>query len=344
MNPLSMRANRQLIFLASGMLLFFSCKRTEEFQTDHLSDYTIPLQVGKYITYRLDSTVYTAFGTNAEIHSYQEKHVVDAQLPDGLGRPSYRIFRYLRDISDSTGPWKPAGTYWITVMNNTVELTENNLRFVKLALPFKKDFSWKGNHYLPSDPYSSLFTFTNDKLETLADWDYTYTETKGSMIINGKTFNNVLTDSIIDENTAPDTVQVVNNTASIRANVKNVYLRGNATDTVKAIVDTPSTNGFILSICNRANWPLILDSIVTPQDYARSYEWSNKKWTYSGGKDTLDPLLPFAYRNYAIDKYAKGVGLIYQEYIIWDFQPPHLNIPNGQQNGFGIRRSIIDHN
>jgi hypothetical protein len=78
-------------------------KETEEFKTEAIADY-MPLAVGKYITYRLDSTVFTNFGRNEEIHKYRVKHVVDAQITDNLGRPSYRILRYL---SDSLGhqPW-----------------------------------------------------------------------------------------------------------------------------------------------------------------------------------------------------------------------------------------------
>ncbi|HEY0354721.1 MAG TPA: hypothetical protein VGC29_00875, partial [Flavisolibacter sp.] len=93
-----MRANRlQLITVLLGTLVLFSCKKkTEEFQTDSLLDY-VRLQTGKYITYNLDSTVFVNFGRNTEVHSYQEKHLVDAQVSDNLGRTGYRIFRYLRD-------------------------------------------------------------------------------------------------------------------------------------------------------------------------------------------------------------------------------------------------------
>jgi len=40
------------------------------------------LQPGKYITYRLDSLVFTNFGKNTEIHKYQMKHEIDAELVD----------------------------------------------------------------------------------------------------------------------------------------------------------------------------------------------------------------------------------------------------------------------
>ena len=38
----------------------------------------VPLQPGKYITYRLDSTVFTNLGLTREVHTYHEKNVIDA--------------------------------------------------------------------------------------------------------------------------------------------------------------------------------------------------------------------------------------------------------------------------
>ena len=69
-------------------------KSTETYPSATIEDYA-PLQVGKYITYRLDSTVTTNFGAAFEVHSYEVKFEVDAQITDNLGRPAYRIFRYI---------------------------------------------------------------------------------------------------------------------------------------------------------------------------------------------------------------------------------------------------------
>ena len=77
-----MRSKNLILILAVFSFLFFitSCeKETEEFKTEAIADY-LPLAVGKYITYRLDSTVFTNFGTVEETHRYQVKHVVDAQI------------------------------------------------------------------------------------------------------------------------------------------------------------------------------------------------------------------------------------------------------------------------
>src|SRR5205085_7933815 len=94
--------------LAVVTIIVFSCKKTETFNSEPLNNY-LPLTVGKYITYRIDSTVFTNFGRSTEIHKYQVKHVIDALLTDNLGRPAYRVYRYTRD-SAGTQPWQPSGS------------------------------------------------------------------------------------------------------------------------------------------------------------------------------------------------------------------------------------------
>ena len=145
----------RLGLLASAALLIFSCgKKTEEYQSEPLSDY-YPLTVGKYITYRIDSTVFTNFGHNTEVHKYQVKHAIESITKDNLDRTSYRVYRYLRDTA-GLQPWVPNGSYYITPLWDRVELIENNLRFIKLHLPIRKDYSWEGNKYLPFDPYGGF--------------------------------------------------------------------------------------------------------------------------------------------------------------------------------------------
>ena len=91
-------------FLTASLVILtlFSCKKETttvdgyDYQTARLTE-IFPLQTGKYITYRTDSTVFTNFGRDTEIHSYQEKHIIDSQFTDNLGNISYRVYRYLTD-------------------------------------------------------------------------------------------------------------------------------------------------------------------------------------------------------------------------------------------------------
>jgi hypothetical protein len=237
---------------------FSSCeKETEEVIMEDTSEYQ-PLSVGKFITYRLDSTVFVNFGRDEEIRSFEEKHVVDAEVLDALGRPAFRIFRFTRDTA-GLEPWKTAGTYFITISSNTVEVTENNLRSLRLADPLKLDFEWKGNRYLPTEPFAGKYNFSND--DYMYDWDFTYESTEESLQLKNHLVENVVSIKHVDES-----------------------------------INVP---------------------ISTPTAYASI--------------------------NYAVDKYAKGIGLVYQELEMWEYQP-NPGGPSGYKTGFGVKRSMIDHN
>lgn len=152
------------------IICLFSCSKKEEFISEPISDYVI-LQPGKYVTYRLDSMIFTNFGGVTEIHRYQVKHVVDQQITDNLGRPSWRVYTYL---SDSTGvqPWQANGSYFITPLADQVELIEDNMRVIKMHLPIKEGYQWPGNSYLPDNPYNVTYDFSND--DDMENWDFTY--------------------------------------------------------------------------------------------------------------------------------------------------------------------------
>jgi hypothetical protein len=245
------------IFLIA--LFVISCeKQTEEFKTEAISDY-LPLSTGKYITYRLDSTVFTNLGRTEETHKYQVKHVVDAAITDNLGRPGYRILRYLRD-SAGTKPWVANGSYFITNLEDQAEVVEDNLRSIKLHIPFKLNNTWKGNRYISSDPYASLFSFSND--DNMNDWDFNVDQYDATTSIGGKQVNNVYTISHVDE---------------------------------------------------------ALNAPVT------------------------DPRL-YGARSFSLEKYSKTIGLVYRDYILWEYQPNTGGGGGGYKTGFGIKMWMIDHN
>jgi hypothetical protein len=142
--------------------LLFACKKqSESFSTASLNDY-YPLQVGKYITYNLDSTVFINFSTKDTIIKYQVKDSIDAQITDNLGRPAFRITRYIR--KNAGDAWTGNNTFMAIPTENTIEFVENNLRFQKLKLPIVEGFTWKGNSYIE----------TYNNFPYLDNWDYTY--------------------------------------------------------------------------------------------------------------------------------------------------------------------------
>lgn len=333
--------------LLFAIVVFFSCKKeTEEIQTEPLTDY-LPAQPGKFITYRLDSTVFTNFGTATSIRSYQEKNEVDALLTDNFGRSSHRVFRYLRDVAGIQA-WRPSGTFFITPSANTIEVVENNLRYVKLASPLKQDFSWRGNRFLPSEPYRDRYQFSNDDDQegdkSFPNWKYTYTNVGENLAINNRTYKDVVTVTEIDDVNLLDTINVVDNKVVVPAlpKSKGIFLKGQATADIPILIPN-QRDGTTFTVYNRANRPVVLNYISTPPGAARNYEYFNNNWRFANNKDTLMYNLPYGYINFSVRKYAKGIGLVYEELTMWEYQPNPGGL-EGYRTGFGVKRSMIDHN
>ena len=174
---------KYLIGLFCFSLFIISCKKqTEIFNTASVNDY-YPLQVGKYITYNLDSTLFINFGEKDTVISYQVQDKVDAAVTDNLGRKAYRIIRYIR--KNSSDDWSPNNTFMAVPTDNSVEYVENNLRYLKLQLPITQDFSWKGNSYIDTYSLASVLAYMDD-------WDYIYDSVNVPLTINSLAFDSTI--------------------------------------------------------------------------------------------------------------------------------------------------------
>ena len=248
--------------LSSWILLFtilgVRCNEKETLTLIPFSDY-LSLQKGKYITYRVDSLVFTQFGRQEETHSYQVKHVVDSSFTDNQGRTNYRIFKFIND-SLGAGPWKANGTYAITITEQHAEWNEDNLRQIKLQTPIRKGFSWKGNTYLTNNPLDPPYNFSND--DDIQSWEYTYKENAKDFLYKNRLYKEVITIEQVD---------------------------------------------------SRFNVPITIPTA-------------------------------YAFRNFAVDRFAKGIGLVQREWQCWEYQPNTGGSGGPYKVGFGITQWMIDHN
>ncbi len=213
---------KRLAVFAFFILILASCKKENaNFTTASVSDY-FPLQVGKYITYDLDSTVFTNFNQTLTVRHYQAQYMVEAQTTDNLGRQGYKIYRYLR--TDSTQNWAIDNVFTVFPTGKSIEYIEDNLRFIKLAEPIDEGFSWKGNSYLAFNPYRS-YEFADPAF--VEDWDYTYQNVNTSLTIGSKTFDSTITVFEVADSTGDPKVpgtQYAEKTYSIEKYAKNVGL------------------------------------------------------------------------------------------------------------------------
>ena len=171
------------LLLTITATVFTACKKSNDvLEVTSVSEYA-PLAVGKYITYNLDSTVFINFGTKDTIMKYQVKLQVDGLITDNLGRPAYRITRYIRKTA--ANPWNPDNTFLAVPTDFALEFVENNMRFLKLKGPVRDGYTWKGNSYI--DTYS-----LNSTVKYLDGWDYTYDSTNAPLTIGAFTLDSTL--------------------------------------------------------------------------------------------------------------------------------------------------------
>lgn len=183
--------------LLALLVVISSCeKETDNTENDQPTDY-FQLEIGKYIIYRLDSLRFTNFGLDEVTNSYQAKEIVEGTTTDLLGRPGWRIQRYLRPLnSTNENDWRASLSYELIKGDNTLEVSEGNLRFVKLQGPIKEGRSWLGNGYLPDEPYSQYeFSVT----ESMEFWDYSCESFGATEELNGKTYDNTITITQIND-------------------------------------------------------------------------------------------------------------------------------------------------
>lgn len=180
----------KILLLVISIVILSGCSKTATISGGSIADY-YPLEVGKYFVYKVDSSLYVRFGQVKEIHTNIIKDIVDASITDNLGRPSFRMRRLIRSKTD-TSSWSEHSTYFVTPLAQSVELIEDNLRFIKLQLPIQDYFSWNGNRYLPDEAYPQ-FGFNSTAHSRLDSWEYNYENVNGSDTINGRGFSNTIT-------------------------------------------------------------------------------------------------------------------------------------------------------
>lgn len=244
------------IAFIAAMFALASCKEKNILLTSpELSDYLKPV-TGKYITYRLDSTVSTNFGTALVVRSYRVKDIVDAEIVDGLGRKAYRIYRTITDTNGIAAYKANATFYTVPVGTDWIEHVDNNLRFMKLRWPVRDGFTWKGHSFIDA---SSI----NSPVRYLADWNYAYQNIAQPYTVFTKKFDNTITVLQRDE----------------------------------TIPEGPFVN------------------------------------------------TAYKQRNYGLEVYAKGVGLIYKEFLHYIYQPPTPS-RNGyyEDESYGVKLRVIDYN
>jgi hypothetical protein len=176
--------------LLTATLFFAGCKKSDTLTTEEVNSY-YPMTVGKYITYRLDSTNYIGYTITPTLRTYYVRDLVEAQITDNLNRRSFRVVRFIKD-SLSQPTWRNSNTFMVTPLERTIEYVENNLRYVRLQNPVKDGFTWPGNSYIEANGPLSPFQF-------MAGWEYQYENINGPYTVFSTTVPNTITVRQADE-------------------------------------------------------------------------------------------------------------------------------------------------
>lgn len=190
-----MRISKMMLLLAltlMGIFAFQSCSDEEEEPIDLGYDY-FPLQVGKYIVYDVDSTLYSNNGFGSEViiynNSIQVREEITDSFTDNEERTVYNIERSER--KNETEEWRVKDVWTATIKNGQAERTEEGLRFVKLVFPvIKETKSWDGNKYLDDNIINPTGI---DAFFIFKDWRYKYGEIGESLSVGSYNFDDVVT-------------------------------------------------------------------------------------------------------------------------------------------------------
>lgn len=255
-----MASTNKLLLIIILAATFFStgCTNTvDDFKSNDFAEY-YPLQIGKYITYRVDSVKFVNFQSQRDTFRYEIKHQIVALVTDSDGKDAYKVEKLIRGASSSNTAWTHQGFYLVKHLQNSLETYEDNLRIVRLVNPLRNEKIWYGNVYLADKAYNGYgYEFNGN--EVISEWPFIYDLNETAYTYNGKTYNDVITVMQVDMS-------------------------------VNLPVNTSTTS---------------------------------------------------AARRYGIEKFQKGIGMVYRNFDFWEYQK-NENIT--VYTGFGVVMWMVDHN
>ncbi|MFN0215342.1 MAG: hypothetical protein ACKVT2_13885 [Saprospiraceae bacterium] len=137
----------------------------DAFQYDYF-----PLELGKYLTYQLDSIVYDFASDGSTIQhvtrTFANEIVVDT-IRDQSGVLLYVIERY--ELKALNGPWIFKNIITASRSATQAVRTEDNLRFLKLVFPMNRRSNWDGNIWIDENREIEI---AGERMRPFINWGY----------------------------------------------------------------------------------------------------------------------------------------------------------------------------
>lgn len=201
---------RQLTYvLIAGLLVIFSCNKSENAPTPDMGFAYFPLKLKSVIVYDVDSTVYSDFNNSVTTFNFKLKDSVANTFIDAQGNNSYRIERYKKT---GTQDWVFQKVIAKKIVNNRAEEYLDNTRYVKLVFPPTLLSKWNGNAY-----------------NTIGDWTYEISDLDVPLTVAAQTLDSTLTTKYEEINALTEDVNLETYAKNIglvkkevRAVIKNI--------------------------------------------------------------------------------------------------------------------------
>lgn len=248
--------NKILLFFAFVVLSFthYSCGDntvTENLTLKEGYNY-FPLEIGKYITYQLDSIVYRGqsgsdciFVQDTASHFLKEE-VVNI-FEDNTGTVNYIIERFTSQ--NQNGPWQVTDVWYTKKTETKVERVEENLRFIKVVFPIREGTAWNGNTFFQD----TTIVIGGETIDFYKHWSDQY---EYQSIDIPEEFNGVMYDSVLTVIQSGPSENKINHRVSIEKYARGiglVYKEMKILDTQCAIaICDGDTTG--LAYCNDIPW------------------------------------------------------------------------------------------
>ncbi len=186
------------LFLFTLIATNFGCSEstvTEDLENVIQGVEYFPLEIGKYISYQVDSTIFDVDGNSTAIlnsTSYVLEEVSDT-LRDSEGDLIYRIER--SEKANLNDAWE-IKDIWVSKRTEfQAERVEENLRYIKMVFPLAADATWNGNLYIDN---GTIIPIAGESIEVFKNWTSELTLLGQPASINGLFFDEVTTISHAD--------------------------------------------------------------------------------------------------------------------------------------------------
>jgi len=172
------------------LVVFLSCKKDNSVpeKIDLGYDY-FPIKIGQSLIYDVDSVAYLQPSGDTIIEKFRIKESIESLYKDNQNRDTYKLVRYKKKyqvgVSYDQMDWILQDVWSVNLTTKTVEINEENQRFIKLIFPVEKNSTWNGNAQ-----------------NSIGEWEYKYTDVHQPLSLNGLQYDSTLTVTQYKESTA----------------------------------------------------------------------------------------------------------------------------------------------